>query len=288
VTFLFYLDSVNYICVNGKIIEADQPTLRVDNRGYRYGDGLFETLRVCHGQIPLEVFHFERLFNSLALLQFELPAHFTRDKLLTEVLSLCKKNKSERNGRIRLSISRGHGGLFDDNRSLLYIIESWPLDEGSLGFNENGLIIDIFPDGRKSCDRFSGLKSSSAQLYALAAIFAKTHQFNDCLILNTSGGIADSTIANIFLVKDGVIYTPSLKEGCIDGVMRRFLMEKLQASGFRVQETRIEHGDLLAADEIFLTNAIKGIRWVKQFRDRSYTNERSAMIYHQFVQTIFT
>lgn len=286
-TFLFYLDRVNYTYVNGKIIAADQPVLPVNNRGYRYGDGIFETIRVYDGKIPLAVLHFERLFTSLSLLQFAIPAHFTKEKLNTEILSLCKKNNCESNARIRLSVSRGEGGLFDGNLSLQYTIEAWPLDEGSLGINENGLVIDIFPDARRSCDKFSGIKSSSAQLYSLAAIFAKAHQFNDCLILNSSGAIADSTIANVFLVKDGIIRTPSLREGCIDGVMRRYLMEKLQAPGYRVQEIRIEHGDLLAADEIFLTNAIKGIRWVKQFRDKSYTNERSAEIYRLFVQTLF-
>jgi branched-chain amino acid aminotransferase len=273
---------MNHICVNGKMEEEDIPVLRADNRGYRYGDGIFETIRVCRGKIPLAALHFDRLFSSLQLLDFPVPVHFTKEKLTTEIISLCARNQCENSGRVRVSLSRGRGDLNDGDLSPVYIIEAWPLDSGSTGFNQNGLIIDIFPDGQKTCDKFSGIKSSSGQLYSLAALYARKQKWNDCLILNGSNRIADSTIANVFIVKDGILVTPGIGEGSIDGVMRRYLLSQLQDAGYSIQESRIEPGDLLKADEVFLTNAIKGIRW-----NKVYIHKISSEIFSRFVATIF-
>lgn len=267
-------------------MEEAKPVLLAANRGYRYGDGLFETIKVSNGDILLASLHFERLFSGLAVLQFEIPSLFTPKKLKEEILYLCKKNNCSQSARIRLSVFRGNGGLYDGNKSLEYTIECWPLHDIENKLNENGLIIDIYPDAHKSCDKFSNLKSANFQPYSLAALFAKEQKLNDCLVLNTNGHIADSTIANLFLIKNETIITPSLNQGCIDGVMRRYLLTSMSHKGWSVEETSVSIDDLINAEEVFLTNAIKGIRWVKQFRNASYTNKRVVEIYRQFVQTI--
>lgn len=279
--FLFYFEPVNYINLNGKIQPGDQPALLVSNRGYRYGDGLFETMKVINEKIRLESYHFERLFSGLLLLQFEIPKLFTPVKLTEEILDLCKKNECEQRARVRLSVSRGHGGLYDEDRNLQYVIECWPLDETVNKLNENGLVIDIYPEARKSCDVFSNLKSANFLPYSMAALYAKENKLNDCLLLNTNATIADSTIANVFIIKDGIITTPALSEGCVNGVMRRHLLERVKAEGpvFKVEESIITIDDLLHAEEVFLTNAIKGIRWVKQFRDTTYGNTISSLLH---------
>jgi branched-chain amino acid aminotransferase len=277
---------VNYINLNGKLQRDDQPALLVSNRGYRYGDGLFETMKVINGRINLAPFHFERLFSGLSLLKFEMPKHFAIKKLTDEILNLCKKNDCEQLARVRLSVFRGNGGLYDDDRSLQYAIESWPLSEPVNKLNENGLVIDVYRDARKSCDIFSNLKSANFLPYAMAAVFAKENKWNDCLVLNTSGHIADVTIANLFIIRDGIITTPALNEGCVNGVMRRYLLEKLPGSGFKTKETSVLPEDVENADEVFLTNAIHGIRWVRQFRDKIYSNAKTKEIYDRFI-TIF-
>lgn len=256
---------MNYINLNGKIQLEDKPALFVSNRGYRYGDGLFETIKVINERILLDQFHFERLFSGLSLLQFEIPKLFTREKLTEEILNLCKKNKCEQRARVRLSVFRGNGGLYDGDRTLQYIIECWPLDESVNKLNENGLVIDIFPNARKSCDIYSNLKSANFLPYTMAAMYAGKNKLNDCLVLNTSGNIADATIANLFIIKEGVITTPALCEGCVNGVMRTYLLEKMRQAEYRIQETSVSAEDVEKADEVFLTNAIKGISWVKQF-----------------------
>ncbi len=278
--FLFYFGPVNYINFNGKIQPGDQPALLVSNRGYRYGDGLFETIKVIHEKIRLESYHFERLFSGLSLLQFEIPELFTAKKLAGELLDLCKKNECEQRARVRLSVSRGNGGLYDDDRTLQYVIECWPLDESVNELNENGLVIDVYPEARKSCDVFSNLKSANFLPYSMAALYAKENGLNDCLLLNESGHIADASTANLFIIRDGIITTPTLSEGCVNGVMRRHLIERLKAEDlvFKAKESIITIDNLLHAEEVFFTNAIKGIRWVKHFRNKIYRNTISSLL----------
>lgn len=275
-----------FICLNGKILRAEDPVLLASNRGYRYGDALFETMKVASKNILLETYHFERLFAGLRLLQFEIPKLLTREKLRNEVILLAEKNHCGNLARIRLSVFRGNGGVYDEERTPQYLIECWPLNESLNRLNENGLVIDIFPAARKSCDSFSHLKSANYLPYTMAAIYAKANKLNDCLVLNTDGNIADATIANVFLIKEGVIITPGPDQGCVNGVMRRHLLEKMKDAGYSIQESPVSVSALEEADEVFLTNAISGIRWVKQFRGKEYLNNLTVEIYNRFIKTI--
>ena len=277
-----------FICLNGKILRAEDPVLLASNRGYRYGDALFETMKVASKNILLETYHFERLFAGLRLLQFEVPKLLTREKLCKEVLLLAEKNNCGNLARIRLSVFRGNGGVYDEERTPQYLIECWPLNESLNRLNENGLVIDIFPAARKSCDSFSHLKSANYLPYTMAAIYAKANKLNDCLVLNTDGNIADATIANVFLIKEGVIITPGPDQGCVNGVMRRHLLEKMKDAGYSIQENPVSVSTLEEADEVFLTNAISGIRWVKQFRAKGYLNNLTVEIYNRFIKTILS
>ena len=280
--FLFYFEFMNVICLNGKMIPAGEPALMAANRGFRYGDALFETIKVINAKIILQQYHFDRLFAGLKLLQFEIPLLITRERLAHEVLDLCKKNECENLARVRLTVFRGDGGLYDENKNLQYLIECWPLIESINKLNENGLTIDVFPDARKSCDRFSNLKSANYLPYVMAALYTKENKLNDCLVLNVHGRICDATIANLFWIKDEIIFTPSLSEGCVSGVMRKYLVENLQEKRYKVQEQICAINDLQEANEIFLTNAINGIRWVKQLRSSTYYNQQTLKIYKDF------
>ncbi len=284
--FLFYFGRMNSICFNGKIVSEAEPVLMASNRGYRYGDGLFETIKVREGNILLANYHFERLFSSLSLLQFEIPGLFTRERIEQEILRLCQKNECAKLARVRLSVFRGNGGLYDDDKALQYLVECWLLNESVNKLNENGLVADVYRDAEKSCDKFSNLKSANFLPYSIAAQYAKANKLNDCLVLNTAGSIADSTIANLFIIKNGIIITPGLEEGCVNGVMRRHLVREMRDADYEVQEASVSVNDIITADEVFLTNAINGIRWVKQFRNTGYTNIKTVEIYNRFVKTI--
>ncbi len=277
---------MNSICFNGKIISGAEPVLMASNRGYRYGDGLFETMRVLNSRILLAGYHFERLFTSFSLLKYEVPGLVTKEKLEQDILHLCKRNGCEKLARVRLSVFRGNGGLYEDDKMLQYLIECWPLNESVNKLNENGLVIDIYPDAQKSCDKFSNLKSANFLPYTMAAHYAKENKLNDCLVLNATGSIADSTIANVFIIKNNVVITPGLESGCINGVMRRHLLARMPDAGYAVRETEVFVNDIETADEFFLTNAVNGIRWVRQFKDMIYTNVKTIEIYNRFVKSI--
>jgi branched-chain amino acid aminotransferase len=169
----------------------------------------------------------------------------------------------------------------DDPAFPNYIIQSWPLDVPA-GLNEKGLSLGMFPGGRKSCDLFSGVKSNNYLLYSMAAAHARQQEWDDSLVLNSQGRIADSSIANLFYVQGGTIYTPPLTEGCVAGVLRRWLLSILPEAGFQVKEQPVTPEELILADEVFLSNAIRGVRWVAAFAGAgagaTYGNEITAAV----------
>jgi branched-chain amino acid aminotransferase len=218
----------------------------------------------------------------MQLLGFKIPPLLSPQKLTQDIRLLCEKNNCTALARIRLAACRGNGGISDGSDQLHYTIEAWPLGQSINRLNENGFIVDIYPDARKSCDRLSNLKSANYLPYVMAARYAKQQQYNDALVLNMHDRVADASIANIFLVKDHTLYTPSLEEGCVNGVMRRWLVET-----FGAVETTVSVADILAADELFLTNAIYGIRWIKQFRTKTYTGSEPGKIHRQLVKEVW-
>lgn len=275
-----------FFTYNDKIFKEGTSVITPDSRALRYGDGLFETIKVNNGILQLGGYHFERLFSGMEMLQFEIPKYFTADYLGNKIAELCKKNQHNSFARVRLMTFRGNGGLYDaENNFPNYIIQTWDIDPAT-ELNSNGLVIDVYPDAKKSCDKFSNLKSNNFLPYVMAALHAKSIKVNDCLVLNNFDRVADAAIANIFFIKHDIIYTSPLSEGCVAGVIRRFIIEKF-SSKFKIIEKPFSIDELQNADEVFLTNSIKGIRWVKQFRDSQYSNLVVKKIHALFIKTIY-
>jgi branched-chain amino acid aminotransferase len=280
-------DYTGLVSCNGTFYPAGQPLLTADNHGFRYGDGLFETMFVQRRGIRLEGYHFDRLLSGMALLDFEIPPFFA-EKLAKEILTVCETNgfSAVHAARARLVIFRGDGSFLGPvDRAPNYIIQSWPLPAVKEP-GENGLAIDIFPDGRKACDMLSNLKSNNYLLYILAAHYAKKRGLDDCLVLNSQNRVADSTIANLFYIRQGQFYTPPLSEGAVAGVMRRHLLEALPQAGYIVHQQPVTPEDLLTADEVFLTNALKGISPVRFLRGRAYSRHLSTVVDEQLIKTL--
>ncbi len=265
---------MNYVNLNGKITSAAETYIPVDNGAFRYGYGLFETMLVKEGKIGLLQYHMERLFGGLKQLYFEIPPLMTPEYLEKEVLQTVKKNKLDALCRVRLQLFAAGGGLFGlENKHPSFVIECFPLDENTLLLNENGLVAGIAAGLAKSMDSLGNLKSCNALIYAIAARQAKAHKWNDALICNTKGAIIESAIANIFWVKNVTVYTPPLKSGCVAGVMRRYIMEKIP-----VIEKDLSIEELADADEVFFTNAIKKIKWVGAIGNTRYSNSHAIEI----------
>ncbi len=190
----------------------------------------------------------------------------TPEYLEKEVLKTVSKNKLEGLCRVRLQLFAGGGGLYGRESSKPgFVIGCFPLDENTLLLNENGLVAGIATGIAKPIDTLKNLKTCNALIYAIAAQQAMASKWNDALICNTAGNVIESTIANIFWIKDKTIYTSPLADGCVAGVMRRRILETIT-----VKEKSLTIGELLNADEVFLTNAIRRMRWVSNIADSQY------------------
>jgi len=272
---------------NGKIYKSNAAVIGINSRGFRFGDGLFETMKSINNRLQFVNDHFARLWNGMNTLQFKISTHFTPENLQQEILELLNKNGHNNIARVRLTIFRGDGGLYDDiNHIPNYLIQTWPLPEDTGKWNSNGLLLGIYNDVKKNCDLLSNLKHNNFLPYVMAAFHAKKQKLNDAVLLNNHGRICDTTIANIFLIKDHTVYTPSLDEGCIEGIMRKNVLDQLAAAGHPVIECGITVEDLLCADEVFLTNSIHNIRWVQSIGDKKYPNTLIQKNYSSFLPSI--
>lgn len=270
------------ICCNGKIVDASQPVLPATDRSYRYGDGFFETIRVANGKIPLYPYHKLRIEKTIALLNYVLPAMATVDILFEKTLEVCAYNHCSDAARVRLSFSNGEGGLFEENKSLKYIIEALPLEPNKFFFHEPGVTTGIFNLLKKNCNPYSVIKSASALLYRIAATFATQKNWNDAIILNDKDNICETSIANIFWVKGHTIFTPPLTEGCVGGVMRAYLIEQVNT----VMEKPCTEQELLQANEVFLTNALRGIRSVQSINEKHFPNTVAKELWNQYMDRL--
>ena len=279
------MKAADFLILNGELYPSEKPLISADNRSFKYGDGFFETMKMIRGKIILQDLHFERLFSSLHTMQFDKPGFFTADYLSEQIQKLTSKNNHNDLARIRITVFRSNGGLYDVNQQPNFIIQSYA-PQVFPSYNEQGLSIAIYEDARKATDAFSHIKSNNYLPYAMAAIWCKKMSLDDALLLNGHDNIAEATTSNIFVVKNGVIQTPALSEGCIAGVTRRYLLRCLQEENISYKETQITTDDVEQADELFLTNAGFYIQWIRQCGTANYTNQISQFLYNRFINPL--
>ncbi len=281
----FLTDMANHFNYNGKIFTENELIIGPQNRGLRYGDGIFETIKFKNGDLILKDEHFARIWKGMQKLQFDIPKLFSPEKFSEEIIHLVQKNKLDA-ARIRLTIFRGDGGIYDPKNNLPnYIIEAIKLPEDNGLLNTNGLQLCFYEDAKKSLDEFSNLKTNNYLPYFMGAFFAKSQKCNDAIIINSNGNICDTTIANVFFIKNEIVYTTALSEGCVAGVMRKWLIGKIKSLGYQVHEKAITKEELLDADEIFLCNSIYNIRWVAGLENKQYTNQLTWKISEKLRET---
>lgn len=263
---------MHYINFNGKVVAENTAIIEANNRGFRYGDAVFETIKLKNGILILANAHFDRLWKGITLLQFEIPKLFTTAFLEKEIYNLAKKNNLQ-SARVRLTVFRGAGGIYDAvNHYPNFVIETIQLSAHTGLINTNGLDICLYTDAVKSIDAFSNCKTNNYLPYFMGALFAKKMKCNDAIIVNSQGNVCDTTIANIFLIKNSHIYTPSLQQGCVAGVMRQCVLHNLKKMNYSIEDGIVTKQNIIDADEIFLTNSIYNIRWVSSFENKMYNN----------------
>ncbi|MDG1842153.1 MAG: aminotransferase class IV [Crocinitomicaceae bacterium] len=262
-----------YVNNNGKITSYNTPSILSGNRGHLFGDGLFESIRIINGKPVNLKNHISRLMDGAKALKIERPNHFGNDFFETEIKTLIKKSNLTDGGKCRLSIDRSAGGTFlPAVNSCTYHIEIQNLSENYFELNPVGLKLDVYQDIKIHKNFLSSYKTKNCLAYVMAALNAKEKNLDDVFMTNEKRQIIESSNSNLFIVHNGVLYTPSLEDGCLAGTMRMQIINLALENKIKVYECNIMPQNLLSAEEVFLTNAIKGLQWVGSFRSKNYSN----------------
>jgi branched-subunit amino acid aminotransferase/4-amino-4-deoxychorismate lyase len=263
-----------YLILNGHYYETGRPLFTPENRAFRYGDGLFETIR-CHKTVPLFFEdHYNRLLRGMAILKMTAAGLPPIPVLKEHIEKLIVRNRIFYDARIRLSVFRRDGGLYTpETNSPAWLLEAFPLDDKGYHLNQEGIRIGVFTAYPKTWNFEAAFKTLSCTPYILAGIHKKENHWDDCLIINQDKKIIESISSNLFWVKNKVIHTPFISSGCVDGVMRKQVLKFAQENHIEIKESRgATEEELLDAEEIFLSNSVNGLRWVVAMGHKRYFN----------------
>lgn len=238
----------------------DLALISPSNRAFRYGDGLFETIRMFEGRLPFLDFHWKRLSEGMKALKMEVPAAYSDAFFRQEVERLTNGTG---NWRIRLQVWRQDGGLYLPAKNTPdFLLSAAEEPTGNFRWNHNGLSLCLFPEAKLYPTLFSRFKTCQSLPFILAALHRQTLFKDDCLLLNHENQVVCGGSSNVFWVKKGCIFTPPLSAGCVAGTIRTWLFENVKRLNINILEKQTLVSDLETADEIFLTNAVHGVRWV--------------------------
>lgn len=266
-----------FIKFNNQIIAKETPLFTLANRSFCYGDGFFESIRITGAEMPFIKNHFERIKETANILEINLDPTITVEWLQESVKELAIKNGVEQEGKARINFYRNEGGLYaPETNSSSVIIDVMPYQAKSgYELNNKGIKVDLYQKIKKPCNALSSIKSCNSLLYVLAGKYKTDNELEECVILNDRQNVCEFTSSNLFIVINGVLYTPAITEGCIQGVMRKVILDLAAKARIYVYETELKPNDLIRADEIFLTNAVQGIQWVGAYKAKRYFNKVS-------------
>ncbi|MBD80784.1 MAG: 4-amino-4-deoxychorismate lyase [Crocinitomicaceae bacterium] len=265
----------SFVIDNGKITSTGNAFISQENRSFKYGDGLFETIRSIKTKLPFWDFHIQRLKHGLEILEID-ASKIEWQKVKAEISELLEMNEHKKGAKVRMSFYRGGGGTyFPTSNEAQYSIESYELPNESFVLNNRGKQMDFYTRIKKPLNILSMVKSANAQLFVMAARYAQQSKLDDAFIINGNNELCEAVSSNVFVIRGDQVYTPPLSSGCLPGTMRMVLISLLTKKGIKVNETPISPSDLIMADEIFLTNAIDGISWVSGHKSKRFYKKYS-------------
>lgn len=260
---------------NTELQEIEKLPITALARAARYGDGVFETIRMREGKLLFIEDHYFRLMASMRILRMIIPMEFTPEFIVDQSLRLAEERGFE-NGRLRLQIVRSGGGAYTPNSNTVdWWMELDPLKTKDYVLNSVGLKVELFKDHYLQPGLLSTLKSSNALPYVLGSIYAQENQFDAVLLVNDAKQLVEANYGNVFLVEGNVLRTAPLDDGALRGVFRKNILEWAKDIQLEVQEKSINPFDLQKADEVWITNSIRGIEWVGQYRKKSYVSTKA-------------
>lgn len=252
--------------LDGQVIEQDIHQYR--NRAFRYGDGVFETIKISNGKPLYFNDHYTRLENGIKSLKLLHPHSLSVELLESAIQKLCSRNNMQ-HAKARLTLYRNSAGTYTpDDHMASWHLTLTSLDSAFYNTNEISYSAGLYRDEAKTMSSLSNIKTLNCLVYVLASIYAKESGWNDALITNTNGSPIEATSSNVFFKINDQIITPPLSDGCLEGVMRKQVIDLLSDSEYQLTEKSVSESDLNRFDEIFITNTINGARNITEINAR--------------------
>tara|TARA_B100000780_G_scaffold262508_1_gene215686 strand:+ start:1040 stop:1873 length:834 start_codon:yes stop_codon:yes gene_type:complete len=254
---------------NGNLVAFDDVKITPNNRAFKYGDSIFETIKVVNSKLVFWEDHYFRLMASMRMLRMKIPMNFTLEFLEEEILKTVSNNDIKKNIRARLSVTRKDGGFYTPNTNEIdYLIESQEIEY----LTKSSYKVDLFKDFYVYSGHLSTVKTNNKLIHTLASIYAKENELDNCFLLNERKGVVEATNASLFLVKGTVIKTPPLTEGCLKGIAREKVISVITSSNdYTIEETIISPFEIQKADEVFITNSVMGIQPITNYRKKEFS-----------------
>ncbi|MDA3892680.1 MAG: aminotransferase class IV [Salinivirgaceae bacterium] len=262
----------NLISFNKQYMPVDSFNIGLQNRAFRYGDGFFETMHANGLHVQFVDDHYQRILKSANILKLTLPDYFSQKFLEEQIAGLLSRCKLFQAVRVKLTVFRSGEGFYVPNSNVAaFLIDATYLGKGPYELNAEGINMGIYKEIPKPKLPYSSIKSMNAQLYVLAGIYANSNKFDDVLLVNDGEKIVEATSSNVFAVKGKTVFTPAVSSGCVEGIMRKQIIHIAESMGYCIVENEgIDEHNLLDMDELFLTNAIVGIKHISGFEKRRY------------------
>jgi branched-chain amino acid aminotransferase len=264
---------INY---NGEILASDT-NLSNDNRAFLYGDGIFETLKIVNNKILFFEDHYFRLMASMRIVRMQIPNNFTLEYIEEQILNTAKANNCSNSARIRFTVFRNEGGFYlPQTRTISFVIQSSPINEVKYLFSNASYEVDLYKDFFISKQLLSTLKTTNKMINITGSIFADENDLQNCILMNNDKNVVESLNGNLFLLLGNKLITPSIDQGCLNGIMRKQILQiAKKIETIEVFEEIISPFDLQKADELFITNVIVGIQPITKYRKKEYKTELS-------------
>ncbi len=277
------------VSYNGKFISAGAPVIEANNRAFRYGDGLFESIRIIQREACFTEFHYDRLLGGMEALKIEVPSYFSAAWLDAQIKALIRTNGIADGGKARLTVFRESDGNYAPTHSKAgYLLTVESMDTGYFKMDDEGISVDIYSEIPKPVNKLANYKTGNALIYIMATLYARDNNLDDVLLVNHKGAILEASSSNVFVVSNGVLYTPTLEDGCVGGIMRMNIINLALANDIKVYECTLTSQNLLAADEVFLSNSILGIHSVKSYRSKRYYTKTARLLIDKLNEKIKT
>jgi branched-chain amino acid aminotransferase len=257
---------------NGTIQENSAVVIE-SNRGFLVGDAIFESIKVVHNKVLFLEDHYFRLMASMRICRMEIPMLLTMEYFEAQILQLIASLPKSNSFRVRFSVYRTAEGFYAPvSNEVEFIVTAIPLQQDVYQIDKEQYEVELYKDFYVPKQLLSTLKTNNKMLQIVGTIFAKENGYDNCLVLNDEKNVVEALQNNIFMKCGNEIVTPPITEGCLNGIMRKQVLELLKKmDDIVVNEAIISPFDLQKADELFLTNVISGIQPITKYRKKSYS-----------------